>query len=109
MHWVVSGPRFCKLFTMESWKFSLHICLVGFHCSHILPPFFLTLQIVNRYFTTPATETEKAEQDILFSKILNESFTFHFWNSLTSSLIPEPESLVARLIDHSCIRCSDVL
>ncbi|XP_062012335.1 uncharacterized protein At4g19900 [Rosa rugosa] len=66
-------------------------------------------QNISRYFTAPTTETEKAQQDVLFRKILNESFTFHFWNSFTSSLIPEPESLATRLIDHRCIRCSDVL
>ncbi|KAK9937142.1 hypothetical protein M0R45_013952 [Rubus argutus] len=66
-------------------------------------------QNISRYFTAPTTETEKAQQDVLFRKILNESFTFHFWNSFTSSLIPEPQSLATRLIDHPCIRCSDVL
>ncbi|XP_050368319.1 uncharacterized protein At4g19900 [Argentina anserina] len=79
---------------------------------NMLPPFMffpIAPQNISRYFTAPATETEKAQQDVLFRKILNESFTFHFWNSLTSSLIPELESLATRLIDHSCIRCSDVL
>ncbi|KFK28638.1 hypothetical protein AALP_AA7G025500 [Arabis alpina] len=66
-------------------------------------------QQITNYFAYPATEVEKSQQDELFKKILNESLTFHFWNSVTSSLIPEPESLVARFLDHSCIRCSDVL
>ncbi|OMO70407.1 hypothetical protein CCACVL1_18940 [Corchorus capsularis] len=66
-------------------------------------------QHITRYFVAPIRESEKAEQDALFKKILAESMTFHFWNSLTSSLIPEPESLVARVIDYSCIHCSDVL
>lgn len=63
----------------------------------------------NRYFVTPATESEKAQQDALFKRILGGSLTFHFWNSMTSALIPEPESLVGRLIDKSCIHCFDVL
>ncbi|PQQ16341.1 uncharacterized protein Pyn_37717 [Prunus yedoensis var. nudiflora] len=71
--------------------------------------FPITPQNISRYFTAPTTETEKAEQDALFRKILNESLTFHFWNSLTFSLIPELESLATRLIDHPCIRCTDVL
>lgn len=62
-----------------------------------------------RYFSAPETETERAEQNELFQKILNESFVFHFWNSLTSALVPEPESLVARIINQYCIRCTDVL
>lgn len=64
---------------------------------------------ITSFFTTPSSTSERALQDGLFKKILDESVTFHFWNSLTSALIPEPDSLVARLINHSCIRCSDVL
>ncbi|KAL4614552.1 hypothetical protein ACB092_07G061700 [Castanea dentata] len=71
--------------------------------------FPISSQNISRYFTAPATETEKARQDDLFRKMLDKSLTFHFWNSLTSALIPEPESLVKRLIDHTCIRCFDVL
>ncbi|PON36752.1 Alpha 1,4-glycosyltransferase domain containing protein [Trema orientale] len=77
------------------------------HHSQILFP--ISSENITRYFTAPATETEKSEQDALFKKILNDSLTFHFWNSLTSALIPEPDSLVTRLIEHNCIRCSDVL
>ncbi|CAM8961374.1 unnamed protein product [Rhodiola kirilowii] len=62
-----------------------------------------------RYFKAPTTEEEKHQQDLLFTKIMNESLTFHLWNSDTSSLLPEQESLVARLIGQSCIHCSDVL
>ncbi|KAI4332566.1 hypothetical protein L6164_017462 [Bauhinia variegata] len=62
-----------------------------------------------RYFTAPATETKKSQQDVLFEKIMHDSLTFHFWSRLTSSLIPEPESLVSRLINHSCIRCLELM
>ncbi|KAG7959297.1 hypothetical protein I3843_10G062700 [Carya illinoinensis] len=71
--------------------------------------FPISSQNIIRYFATPETETEKAQQDALFKKIMNESLTFHFWNSLTSALIPMPDSLAIRLIDQPCIRCSDVL
>ncbi|XP_019423741.1 PREDICTED: uncharacterized protein At4g19900 isoform X2 [Lupinus angustifolius] len=64
---------------------------------------------ITGYFTAPATKTEKAQQDVLLEKILQESLTFHFWNSLTSSLIPEPDSLVARLMNQACIRCLELL
>lgn len=62
-----------------------------------------------RYFYAPEIATERAEQDELLQEILNESFTFHYWNSLTFSLVPEPESLVARIINQYCIHCNDVL
>ncbi|KAG6695061.1 hypothetical protein I3843_09G076500 [Carya illinoinensis] len=71
--------------------------------------FPISSQHITRYFSTPATEAEKAKQDALFRKILKELLTFHFWNSLTSALIPETDSLVSRLIDHHCIHCFDVL
>ncbi|KAE8659610.1 Alpha 1,4-glycosyltransferase family protein, putative isoform 2 [Hibiscus syriacus] len=63
---------------------------------------------ITRYFVAPTTETEKLQQDALFNNILTESLTFHFWNSVTSSLIPEPESLAARIINHPCIHCSEL-
>ncbi|KAL5537398.1 hypothetical protein UlMin_045207 [Ulmus minor] len=77
------------------------------HHSSIFFP--ISSQNISRYFAAPTTETEKAQQDALFRKILDESLTFHFWNSFTSALIPEPDSLVTRLVNHLCIRCSDVL
>lgn len=64
---------------------------------------------ITRYFLSPATENERAQQDFLFKRILNESFTFHLWNSLTFAVVPDPESIVARLIDHTCIHCFDLL
>ncbi|XP_058730643.1 uncharacterized protein At4g19900 [Vicia villosa] len=75
--------------------------------SHIFFP--INSQDITRYFLAPATESEKAQQDVLLEKILRESLTFHFWNSLTSALIPEPDSLVARLMNYTCIRCLELL
>ncbi|KAI3747344.1 hypothetical protein L6452_09798 [Arctium lappa] len=78
-----------------------------------IQPFFAFFPIghtnIIRYFTPPTMDVERADQDVLYQKILNESFAFHFWNSLTSALVPEPESLVARLIDQHCIHCTDML
>ncbi|KAK8472049.1 hypothetical protein PHAVU_002G098100 [Phaseolus vulgaris] len=64
---------------------------------------------ISRYFIAPTTETDKAQQDVLLENILHKSLTFHFWNSLTFSLIPEPDSLVSRLFNHACIRCLELL
>ncbi|KAL2344692.1 hypothetical protein Fmac_005977 [Flemingia macrophylla] len=71
--------------------------------------FPISSQNITRYFIAPATETEKAQQDLLLEKILHSSLTFHFWNSLTFSLIPEPDSLVHRLLNYACIRCLELL
>lgn len=64
---------------------------------------------IQRYFIAPVTDSEKAHQDAMLGKILNESYTFHFWNSLTSALVPEPYSLVARILNNCCIYCLDLL
>lgn len=75
-----------------------------------LPIFFpVSSHDIERYFAATANDSEKTHQDALFRKILDESYTFHFWNSLTSALVPEPDSLVARILNHHCIRCFDVL
>ncbi|XP_010276181.1 PREDICTED: uncharacterized protein At4g19900 [Nelumbo nucifera] len=71
--------------------------------------FPISHQNIIRYFTAPSDEAERAQQDVFFRKILNESFTFHFWNSLTSALVPEPESVAAKLLNCYCLRCFDVL
>ncbi|XP_047262560.1 uncharacterized protein At4g19900 isoform X2 [Capsicum annuum] len=64
---------------------------------------------ITRYFSAPAMETEKAEQDNIFKTILKEAVTFHFWNGLTSAMVPEPGSLAYRIINYNCLRCSDTL
>ncbi|XP_021729633.1 uncharacterized protein At4g19900-like [Chenopodium quinoa] len=64
---------------------------------------------IQRYFITPVTDDENAHQHALLRKILNESYTFHFWNSLTSALVPEPYSMVAKIMNKFCIRCLDML
>ncbi|KAL8167963.1 hypothetical protein V2J09_009462 [Rumex salicifolius] len=76
------------------------------HKSRFFP---ISSQHIARYLKAPATDVEKAHQDALFGKILNESYTFHLWDSVTSAIVPDPDSLVARVINHHCIRCLDVL
>ncbi|TKY58993.1 Galactosyltransferase protein [Spatholobus suberectus] len=71
--------------------------------------FPISSQNITRYFIAPATETDKAQQDVLLENILHHSLTFHFWNSLTFALIPEPDSLVSRLLNYACIRCLELL
>ncbi|XP_021724216.1 uncharacterized protein At4g19900-like isoform X2 [Chenopodium quinoa] len=64
---------------------------------------------IQRYFIAPVTDDEKAHQHALLRKILTESNTFHFWNSLTSGLVPEPYSMVAKIMNKFCIHCLDML
>ncbi|RYR14121.1 hypothetical protein Ahy_B04g070759 isoform A [Arachis hypogaea] len=71
--------------------------------------FPISLQDITRFFSAPETETQKAWQDALLESILHKSLTFHFWNHLTYALIPEPNSLVNRLMNRACLRCSELL
>ncbi|XP_047957373.1 uncharacterized protein At4g19900-like isoform X2 [Salvia hispanica] len=64
---------------------------------------------ISRYFTAPQTEIEKHDQDNLYNKVMQQSVTIHLWNSATSALIPEPESLVFKLLNLYCIHCTDAL
>ncbi|KAJ3687273.1 hypothetical protein LUZ61_016437 [Rhynchospora tenuis] len=64
---------------------------------------------ITSYFAEPSDETEMVEQDILFKRIMEESRAFHLWNSITSSLVPEPKSLIERILNHFCLRCLDVI
>ncbi|KAL3523024.1 hypothetical protein ACH5RR_015858 [Cinchona calisaya] len=101
------------LLTRVAQRFSSNKNLFNRRMELTLQPSFVFFPIgrsnIIRYFSAPTTDAERTEQDILLNKILVKSIAVHLWNSLTSSLIPEPESLVSRLINHSCIRCLDVL
>ncbi|KAF0905956.1 hypothetical protein E2562_008978, partial [Oryza meyeriana var. granulata] len=41
---------------------------------------------ITRYFSEADNTIERVQHDALFSRIVNESTTFHLWNSVTSSL-----------------------
>ncbi|KAI3988586.1 hypothetical protein MKX01_026950 [Papaver californicum] len=70
-------------------------------------------QNITRYpFQTDSSmhlQTRLKRLDVLFRKILEESYIFHFWNSVTSTIVPDPGSLVLRILNHFCIRCLDVV
>jgi len=64
---------------------------------------------IMRYFSEPDNMVEKAHHDAIFSRIVNDSTTFHFWNGITSTLVPEANSLVERILNRYCLHCLDVL
>lgn len=74
---------------------------------HIFFP--ISAHNITRYFTTAVDDLERKQQDVFLKEILDHSIAFHFWNGLTSALIPEPGSLVERLINHHCLYCLDIL
>ncbi|KAJ8444186.1 hypothetical protein Cgig2_031006 [Carnegiea gigantea] len=64
----------------------------------------LFVLFLSMYFAATPNDSERTHQDALFRKILDESYTFHFWNSLTSALVPEPDSLLKAQVQMS--QCS---
>ncbi|XP_031505275.1 uncharacterized protein At4g19900 isoform X1 [Nymphaea colorata] len=64
---------------------------------------------ITRYFEAPDDEDEIINLEVLFQKIINESYAFHFWHGLTSTLVPHTGSLVEKVLNHHCLRCHDVL
>ncbi|TKW35377.1 hypothetical protein SEVIR_2G367400v4 [Setaria viridis] len=64
---------------------------------------------IMRYFSEPDNMVEKAHHDAIFSRIVNDSTTFHFWNGITSTLVPESNSLVEKILNRYCLHCLDVL
>ncbi|KAK8968403.1 hypothetical protein KSP40_PGU002162 [Platanthera guangdongensis] len=78
----------------------------------IIPPqsiFPINSMDITRYFAAASNDSDKAYQENLFGRILNESYTFHFWNNITFALVPEPGSLAEKLINQYCLHCLDVL
>ncbi|CAN6205783.1 unnamed protein product [Urochloa humidicola] len=64
---------------------------------------------ITRYFSEPDNMVEKADHDVMFARIVNDSVTFHFWNGITSTLVPETNSLVEKILNRYCLHCLDVL
>uniref|UniRef100_A0A0D6R4H8 Alpha 1,4-glycosyltransferase domain-containing protein n=1 Tax=Araucaria cunninghamii TaxID=56994 RepID=A0A0D6R4H8_ARACU len=71
--------------------------------------FPLSSHNISRYFTAPSNQYDKERQEVLFNRILNGSFTFHFWNNMTSKMVPESGSLVDKILNYRCLHCTDLL
>ncbi|KAK3127422.1 hypothetical protein QOZ80_7AG0573060 [Eleusine coracana subsp. coracana] len=63
---------------------------------------------IERYFSEPDNMVERAHQDAVFFRIMDNSTTFHLWNGITSVLVPETNSLVGRILNSRCLHCLDV-
>jgi lactosylceramide 4-alpha-galactosyltransferase len=64
---------------------------------------------IAKFFAAPKDETQKQHQGQLLSRISDEAYTIHLWNSLTSNLVPETASLVGVLLNRTCLSKQGVL
>lgn len=71
--------------------------------------FPLSFHNIKSYFTAPDNQYDREMQEVLFMRILNESFTLHFWDNVTSKLVPETGSLVEKVLNYHCLHCTDFL
>ncbi|KAG0623576.1 hypothetical protein M758_3G184500 [Ceratodon purpureus] len=71
--------------------------------------FPLSRHSIIKYFSAPKNNHERVEQKQMLSAILDESHGTHLWNSVTGRHVPEVGSLVEKLLNRFCMRCTDVL
>lgn len=71
--------------------------------------FPLSFHNIKSYFTAPDNQYDREMQEVLFMRILNGSFALHFWNNVTSKLVPETGSLVEKVLNYHCLHCTDLL
>lgn len=71
--------------------------------------FPLSRHNILRYFSAPKNSRQRAEQEKMLSAILDESYGTHLWNSVTRRRVPEVGSLVEKLLNRNCMRCTDIL
>lgn len=58
---------------------------------------------VRKYFTTE----DLPDQHATWAKMERETFLFHYWNKITKKLVPEPGSLMYKVLNNYCLLCSD--
>lgn len=71
--------------------------------------FPLTSSGISKYFDAPKDDIQKEQQRELLTKISEEAITVHLWNSITSDIVPDVNSLVGIILSRSCLRCNNVL
>lgn len=64
---------------------------------------------VARFFVAPEDDIQKRQQGELLTRVFEEAYTVHLWNSITSNKVPELNSLVGTILSRSCLRCKDSL
>lgn len=64
---------------------------------------------ISKFFAAPEDSIQKQRQMKLLTRIYEEAYTVHLWNSLTSNLVPEINSLVEIILSRSCLRCKDAV
>lgn len=71
--------------------------------------FPLDSRVISKFFAAPKDDIHERQQRELLTRIAKEAYAIHLWNSLTSNVVPEVNSLVGTILSRSCLRCKDLL
>eukprot|EP00898_Chlorokybus_atmophyticus_P003286 jgi/Chlat1/3959/Chrsp26S04205 len=59
---------------------------------------------VNTYFTLEGMD----DQHEVWEGMARETYLFHYWNKITQALVPEPGSLMYRVLNNYCLFCEEI-
>lgn len=59
--------------------------------------------VVKKYFTLE----DPHDQYRVWSRIEKNTYLFHYWNKITKDLVPEPGSLMYKVLNNYCLLCNE--
>ena len=59
--------------------------------------------IVKKYFTLE----DMQDQYNVWSRMEKNTYLFHYWNKITKDLVPEPGSLMYKVLNNYCLLCNE--
>ena len=58
---------------------------------------------IKKYFAADALE----EQHAVWMEMQRHTYLIHYWNRVTSDLVPEPGSLMYKVLNNYCLMCNE--
>ena len=59
--------------------------------------------VVKKYFTLE----DMQDQYRVWNRIAKNTYLFHYWNKVTKDLVPEPGSLMYKVLNNYCLLCNE--
>ena len=59
--------------------------------------------MVKKYFTLE----DMQDQYRVWNRIAKNTYLFHYWNKVTKDLVPEPGSLMYKVLNNYCLLCNE--
>mmetsp|Transcript_38560 Transcript_38560/g.46633 ORF Transcript_38560/g.46633 Transcript_38560/m.46633 type:complete len:354 (+) Transcript_38560:415-1476(+) len=58
---------------------------------------------VHKYFT----DEDPEDQHAVWDQMVKETYLFHYWNKITKKLVPNPGSLMYKVLNNYCLFCNE--